>query len=192
MDQIKEQIKEQIIQLKADKEAYLEREKSLIARHGMVKTLVRLKDELSGIEEQHAAQKEATKELRRKRENALRTVCLAIANQVDKWLVKGQASIEITEEGKVHIGWIIDSQFHPMPSISGGEQVQFMTAFSQVLSPADGNTRLHFVELAESGTQAGDILKQIIQASGPNEQIIACNCYPMEVPKGWDVKRHDN
>jgi len=41
--------------------------------------------------------------------------------------------------------------------------------------------------LAESGQQAENILKQIIQASNKNNQTIACNWMPSIKAEGWQI-----
>lgn len=191
-----EQLRQQITTLKADRQTYLEREKDLLKRQGTVETLERLKKELAEMEEKLAIQKDKMKELRRQREESLRSVCLQITDRINPWLSEGEASIEITEKGIVRIGWIINRRYHPLDGLSGGERVEFLQALSHVLgNRSDGTNKtdglkLNFIELAEAGIYAGNILKQITEASSNEIQTIACNCYPMEdIPEGWEVIR---
>ena len=178
-------LKEQIEELKGNLVTYQNRRDDLLGRQGVIQSIESLTADLKKAEKDLAIQKRVTKELKKQREDALQSVCLKISTEIDKFLTEGEASIQI-DEGKVKIGWIIDKKFLPISSLSGGEIVEFFQAFSQAIMPG-GRLRLNFVELAESGRQAENILGQIIQASGENNQTIACSWMVGIKGEGWQT-----
>ena len=182
------EIKEQIANLKINLEVYKGREKDLLERSGVVKSITSLAADLKKTEKSLTIQKGVTRELRKTREDALQGVCLRISTEIDKLLTEGEASIEI-DEGKVRIGWIIANKFHPLASLSQGEMAEFLPAFSQVLSPK-GKLKLSFLELTEAGKDAAEsILGKVIQAGQADSQVIACSLLPLKAGDKWQTIR---
>ena len=188
LESSKMEIKEQIADLKVNLEVYKGREKDLLERSGVVKSITSLVADLKKTEKSLTIQKSTTKKLRKSREDALQSVCLKISTSIDKLLTEGEASIEI-DEGKVKIGWIIANKFHPLASLSQGEMAEFLPAFSQVLSPK-GKLKLSFLELTEAGKDAAEsVLGKVIQANQEGTQVIACSLLPLKAGDKWETIR---
>uniref|UniRef100_A0A6H1ZWS6 Uncharacterized protein n=1 Tax=viral metagenome TaxID=1070528 RepID=A0A6H1ZWS6_9ZZZZ len=181
-------LQSQISDLKINLGVYRGREKDLLERSGVVKSITSLAADLKKTEKSLTIQKSTTKKLRKSREDALQGVCLRISTQIDNFLTVGTSSIEITE-GKVKIGWIIANKFHPLASLSQGEMAEFLPAFSQVLSPK-GKLKLSFLELTEAGKDAAEsILGKVIQAGQADSQVIACSLLPLKAGDKWQTIR---
>lgn len=163
--------------------------KELFSRaQGMDIEAEKLKGEYQKSKDSIESLKKLVAEKQAQKRVALSPVIAGLAGQMARFIASGYPKVELTEEGKLFIGWIrdptVDPRLHEIPydGLSGGEKVIMNTALAKAL----GATVL-VVEAAEVDDKALGLLLDKYAESGV-EQIIVSTCHAPEVVSAeWEV-----
>jgi len=183
-----ETLKKQILELQGDIRYLRQEEAKFIKAQGLDEQKEKARAAILKINEQITATKAELKELKKKKADAVAPTAEALAETMSTILPHGQAVFEISDDGKVFIGWKRNGGL-PVPhgGLSGGEKIMFDAALSFALLGSTEN-KILILEAAEMDNDRLFAALEHLTAKNPDAQIICNTCHaPEMVPSGWQV-----
>jgi len=123
----------------------------------------------------------------RRRDEAVRTSLGAMERRIQKMLPFGEAALNLTEDGRLVIGWIIGEKSIPYWALSGGQKMIFDPALAFAML-GKAQSKIVIMEGAEMDTRHLTETIQQIAESRPEAQIICATWHePDGEVDGWET-----
>lgn len=178
-----ELLRTQIHGLEGNIKTLREREGVFLKRQGIKAQAEKLGQEADDYEQQAKDVKAMHAELVAEKNKALAATTGMIAERMNEALPVGTAIMQITDDQKIDIRWVIDGILRPYKALSGGEKVSFDCALALALGAN--------IIIQEAAELDGDRMIASLQKLGEIDcQVICSTCHPIaEVPEPWKVVR---
>lgn len=184
-----EMLEQQLAGLEAKGKDLREKEKLFIKVQGLEEQIAAARKEIDESSNDLQAHKEELAELKTKKNEAVKSTLDAMSNKMAEVLPYGTPVIQITEDGKLPIGWEVkEKKYVAYHGLSGGEKILFEQALIYALL-GDAENKLLIYEAAEVDLTRLELLLNHLDFSDQNSktQMIVSTCHsPAEIPDGWN------
>lgn len=166
-------LNQRLVQLRATERIFLQAQ-ALEAQMGTAQA------ELDGYQKDLEPVKAELAELIKQRADVVNTAIVEFAQRMEEALPEGKASIRVTEENKVVIGWFVNGTLRPYRALSGGERVSFDMALCHAIG-----AELIIKEAAELDDKRIELT--LAQLAKLPEQVFLVTCHQADPMGLWKV-----